>query len=259
MSNQVNVTPLEQRAKWAQQETEHDRKPSDVPCMAIVGGDEESGHRFCKTLPTVCSMRGYRYCEQHFQEFEGDGAIRDAATTAPPAEATPTRTVLIFEGDATGVGRAIAAAEKLVKVVEIDETAVLQTIRKPDPYPVEKTPCMPWNPNAEYKTIGVTCKECGSHTCWIGYLRWEMKAGILLNVKEHYLVQEHEYLGVKKRLLDVANRRMSPPVRKRLDNGDMIRASGDCICDECGFEYRQHDQVAAGNTMILCDGRLVKL
>lgn len=55
-------------------------------------------------------------------------------------------------------------------------------------------------------------------------------------------------------------RRPYKPDAKRVDNGEYVRASGDCICDSCGFEYREHAPVVGFEWLHqLCSGKLVKL
>lgn len=47
----------------------------------------------------------------------------------------------------------------------------------------------------------------------------------------------------------------------KMDNGEMYRASGDCICEKCGKLYYDHDYFAEPYEFlnILCNGDLVKL
>jgi hypothetical protein len=50
------------------------------------------------------------------------------------------------------------------------------------------------------------------------------------------------------------------PDSKRVDEGDWVRASGDCICSVCGFEYREHAPLVGFEWLHqLCNGKLVKL
>lgn len=50
------------------------------------------------------------------------------------------------------------------------------------------------------------------------------------------------------------------PDKKRVDNGDYVRASGLTICPTCGFEYFDHAPVTGYEWLTrLCDGRFVKL
>jgi hypothetical protein len=49
----------------------------------------------------------------------------------------------------------------------------------------EPEPCMLWNEEAEYKTIGLPpCERCGWRDCWLAYLLWERRAGVDLNKAE---------------------------------------------------------------------------
>lgn len=54
-------------------------------------------------------------------------------------------------------------------------------------------------------------------------------------------------------------RKVTRPVQMRIENGEVIRASGDVRCKHCNFPYYDHDQVAPGFTVILCNGKLMKL
>ena len=49
------------------------------------------------------------------------------------------------------------------------------------------------------------------------------------------------------------------PDEKRVDEGDWYRASGDCICDVCGFPYYDHQPVTGFRWLLkLCNGDLIK-
>lgn len=53
---------------------------------------------------------------------------------------------------------------------------------------------------------------------------------------------------------------LSDEDRIKIDNNEMHRASGECICETCGKEYRQHNDVIGALWLTkLCDGTLVKL
>ena len=53
-------------------------------------------------------------------------------------------------------------------------------------------PCMKYPEDGEFKTIGLSaCPFCRTHDCWLHYLRWEVKAGVKLNVSYHHLVTGH--------------------------------------------------------------------
>ena len=47
----------------------------------------------------------------------------------------------------------------------------------------------------------------------------------------------------------------------KMDNGEVYRASGNCVCDICGKLYYDHDYFAEPYEFlnILCNGDLVKL
>ena len=52
----------------------------------------------------------------------------------------------------------------------------------------------------------------------------------------------------------------------KIERDDWMRAGGECICPECGKEYRRHPYGMLGDSYenafyltILCDGTLVKL
>lgn len=46
----------------------------------------------------------------------------------------------------------------------------------------------------------------------------------------------------------------------RTDDGDFLRASGDCICPVCGHLYREHPEWKECPTFVLiCDGSVMKL
>ena len=46
----------------------------------------------------------------------------------------------------------------------------------------------------------------------------------------------------------------------KLDEGDFLRASGDCICPKCGHQYREHPEDKDCPTFVLlCTGEVMKL
>lgn len=50
------------------------------------------------------------------------------------------------------------------------------------------------------------------------------------------------------------------PDVKRINSGDWIRSSSQCVCDVCGYQYWEHATVPGFMWMHrICDGRLVKL
>lgn len=59
----------------------------------------------------------------------------------------------------------------------------------------------------------------------------------------------------------LAHPKPSEPDRIRVeDRGDWHRASGDCECEVCGLEYREHETVTGYRWLHrTCAGRLVKL
>ncbi len=57
-----------------------------------------------------------------------------------------------------------------------------------------------------------------------------------------------------------AQERPKMPDAKLVGDGRWLRAGGACVCETCGFEYRDHDTVRGFRWLHrLCDGRLVKL
>lgn len=58
----------------------------------------------------------------------------------------------------------------------------------------------------------------------------------------------------------MSDERIPKPDHKRINDGDYIRASGECVCATCQFPYRDHDTVPGARWLHrACDGRLLKL
>jgi len=55
-------------------------------------------------------------------------------------------------------------------------------------------------------------------------------------------------------------KRPFPPDADKVDRGEWYRAAGACVCETCGYEYRQHSYVIGFRWLRrLCNGDLVKL
>lgn len=51
-----------------------------------------------------------------------------------------------------------------------------------------------------------------------------------------------------------------PNIRERLENDDMVRAGGDCVCEICGKKYIDHSVIKDYEWLnILCNDKIVKL
>lgn len=51
-----------------------------------------------------------------------------------------------------------------------------------------------------------------------------------------------------------------PNIEERLENDEMRRAGGECICEICGKTYLSHPPILGYEWLnILCDDRIVKL
>jgi len=49
-------------------------------------------------------------------------------------------------------------------------------------------------------------------------------------------------------------------LRSKAEDGDFLRASGDCVCPKCGHQYREHPEDKECPTFVLlCTGEVMKL
>jgi len=66
------------------------------------------------------------------------------------------------------------------------------------------------------------------------------------------LRRSHDENGNNPSLLD-------PGDKAKIDDGDWLRAGGECVCQACGKEYRVHPPVVGAIWLLrLCGGGLIK-